>query len=161
MTCIMGRCFTYTPSLFTFSPHGTYLGLGSPNYTSFSMLPEEATNVQTWPCPCKTYFLGQGKVSSSIQDSLSLHRKGSQKNNIARSSHSLKPFLFGSTSRIFIYARGSNVNALCEIFLGISYCGKYQFENAVHVCGVTNLTLACQYLRELVNLRPGENKTEI
>ena len=53
------------------------------------------------------------------------------------------------------------MNALCDIFLGISYCGKYQFENAVHVCGVTNLTLACQYLRELVNLRPGENKTEI
>ena len=48
---------------------------------------------------------------------------------------------------------------LCvTLFLGISYCGKCQFENAVHVCGVTNLTLACQYLRELVNLRPGETR---
>ena len=97
-------------------------------------------------------------MSSSIQDSLSLLRKGSQRNNIARSCYSLKPFLFGSTSRIFIYARVRNVSALCDIFFGIWDLESLNLKMPVHVCGVTNLTLACQYLRVLVNLRPGETR---
>ena len=89
MTCIMGRCFTYTPSLFTFSPSGTYLGLGSPNYTSFSTLPEEATNVQKWPCPWKTSdsVFSSGLCHPLFRIPWAFIGRG-VKNNIVRSSHS-------------------------------------------------------------------------
>ena len=51
---------------------------------------------------------------------------------------------------------------LCvTLFVGFHIVESLNLKMPFHVCGVTSLTLACQYLRELVNMRPGENKTEI